>query len=130
MNIEIVANLLLQHEGAEYSFIPQPEHSLPSIDKMEELMNSTKTLLFPGFFVEVANCKDATISNIKLLQLLLYEQIYNALYFLNENTDTQIATAEALTAAFVDKLPLIKHLLATDVKACSIATLPLTITAK
>jgi serine O-acetyltransferase len=111
-----ITNSLLQDNIPEYSYIPQPPHPLPNINRIKELMNLVRAIIFPGFFGNNDTINHTTIANIKRLYPLLNEQIHNGLYFV-DNHDCQKETADELTPAFIEKLPNIKQLLATDVKA-------------
>jgi serine O-acetyltransferase len=101
---------LAQDTVPEYAFIPRPERPLPSIERIEALMNVAKALLFPGFF------GDADDSNMEQLYDLLNEQISRGLYCSDPQSDAD-KTAPECTLEFIARLPEIKRLLATDIKA-------------
>ncbi|MDR1592587.1 MAG: serine acetyltransferase [Prevotellaceae bacterium] len=114
--LEQTAKSLSRNDIPEYAFILQPNHPLPSINRIKELMNLTRIILFPGFFGDITVTKDTTVSCLKQIYALLGEQIYNCLCF-DDHYDCPQSRAEELTIAFIDKLPEIKRLLATDVEA-------------
>ncbi|MDR3246977.1 MAG: serine acetyltransferase [Prevotellaceae bacterium] len=112
---------ILTHDNVdEYKYIPKPEHPLPNINRIEEIINFVKSILFPGFFGDVEISGKTYEYYIKLyiekLFALLNEQIYMSICFNSKLDDTE-KLSSALTIAFIDKLPEIKRLLATDVKA-------------
>jgi serine O-acetyltransferase len=101
---------LAQDNVPEYTFIPRPERPLPNTERIAALMNVAKALLFPGFF------GDAGSNNMEQLYSLLNEQISRGLCCFDPQGGTG-KTAPELTLAFIDRLPEIKRLLATDIKA-------------
>ncbi|MDR2802199.1 MAG: serine acetyltransferase [Prevotellaceae bacterium] len=101
---------LAQDNVPEYKFIPRPECLLPNIGAIGELMNEAKAIFFPGFFGE------ANGNGMEQLYSLLNEQINRALCCFDRQGDTG-KTAPELALAFIDQLPEIKRLLATDIKA-------------
>jgi serine O-acetyltransferase len=119
--IKDTANLLLQGNFTEYQWIPSPERPLPNVNRIKEIMNLLKSILFPNFFgdVEIGEyAPDAKVeANMTRLYALLNEQIYKGLCCFNERAAAHDRTAPELTTAFINKLPEIKRLLATDVKA-------------
>ncbi|MDR0754282.1 MAG: serine acetyltransferase [Prevotellaceae bacterium] len=112
---EKIEKTLSQNDICEYAFIRQPDHPLPNIDRIKELMNLTKSIIFPGFFGSDDN-GSATVDNLKNVYSLLNEEIYKCLCFSN-SYDCPRKSANEFTLSFIEKLPEIKRLLATDVKA-------------
>ena len=108
--LQKTAARLAQDNVPEYKFIPHPEGLLPNIDSIGELMNVSKAILFPGFFGEAGG------NNMERLYALLNEQINRALCCFGPQGSTD-KTAPELTLAFIGRLPEIKRLLATDIKA-------------
>ncbi len=115
-NVEKLANVLSE----EYRYIPVYNRQLPSVEKIKELMEIIREVIFPGFFgksyVRNQSLQYHTGVNLDKLYHLLSEQIYNAKVF---ETDENFAEEECRDKAliFIDKLPEIKRLLSTDVKA-------------
>ncbi|MDR2293530.1 MAG: serine acetyltransferase [Prevotellaceae bacterium] len=113
--LEQIGETLSQNDMPEYAFISQPNHPLPNVDSIKELMNLTKSIIFPGFFGNIGN-SNATVDNLQCVYSLLNEQIYKSLCF-SSNYDCPHKSADEFTLLFIKKLPEIKRLLATDVKA-------------
>jgi serine O-acetyltransferase len=115
--------ILNQNDLPEYEYIPQHFKPLPSLLKLHEIVELLRAIIFPGYFGEVvvnSNTLEFHLG-VKLERLynLLKEQILNGLRFnSNDNeidhTDEQAALA-ALT--FINKIPELKRLLSTDIKA-------------
>ncbi|MDR0694064.1 MAG: serine acetyltransferase [Prevotellaceae bacterium] len=101
---------LVRENVPEYKFIPHPEFLLPDINSIGELMDTSKAILFPGFFGKVRG------NSLERLYSLLNEQINRTLRCFDLQNDTE-KTAPELALAFIGKLPKIKRLLATDMKA-------------
>jgi serine O-acetyltransferase len=114
-------NRLLHSDADEYKYIPKPKHSLPNVNRIEEIMNLLKSIMFPGFFGDAEINENTREYYTKLyvekLQALLNEQIYTSICFPNNNLDDMERLSSELTVAFIGKLPELKRLLSTDVKA-------------
>ncbi|MDR0542439.1 MAG: serine acetyltransferase, partial [Dysgonamonadaceae bacterium] len=107
--IQTVATVLSQDTGKEYAFIPRPEQSIPDIEGIRRLMAEIKAALFPGFFGDWN-----TIDHLECLYAVLCAQIRRGLSFFCDEIEQP---AEEVALAFICKLPEIKRLLATDIKA-------------
>jgi serine O-acetyltransferase len=107
--IRTVVELLSQDATKEYEFIPRPAQPIPDIEGIRRLMKEVKAVLFPGFF---GNWN--TIDHLESLYAVLSAQIRHGLSFFCKNIEQP---AEEVTEAFIRRLPEIKRLLATDVKA-------------
>jgi serine O-acetyltransferase len=105
----------------EYRHIPEPKHRLPNINRIKEIVNTVKSILFPGFFGDMEICETARELYIKLhvdkLFDTLNEQIYTSVCFPDSTPECTDKLSSELTVAFINKLPEIKRLLATDIKA-------------
>lgn len=115
-------SLLSQPGIEEYKYIPQHVHNLPNIDDLKEIVKQIKAIIFPGFFgtagMNITTQEYYTGVNIEKLYLLLNEQIRKGLHFFNDQVDEQtIKSPEEISLTFIDKLPEIKRLLCTDIKA-------------
>jgi serine O-acetyltransferase len=112
---------LLHNDVDEYKYIPKPKHLLPNINRIEEIVNLVKFILFPGFFGDVEINESTheyyTRRHIDKLYTLLNEQIYTSICFPNNNLDDMEKLSSELTVAFIGRLPEIKRMLSTDVKA-------------
>jgi serine O-acetyltransferase len=113
IDFDKIATLLFQEDIPEYAFILQPEHPLPNVDRIKEIIALIKAILFPDFCDYNTRNKE-TAHHLRHLYPLLQEQIHNGLCF---SKNCQQAPAEKCTMAFIEQLPEIKRLLATDVKA-------------
>jgi serine O-acetyltransferase len=116
-------SLLTKNKILEYKYIPQHDNPLPSLAKLSEIVELLRTIVFPGYFGDViANSKTLEYHlgvNSEKLYDLLKEQIHNGLYF--NSTDRQSSDsklqAQDITLTFIDKIPELKRLISTDVKA-------------
>ncbi|MDR1983225.1 MAG: serine acetyltransferase [Prevotellaceae bacterium] len=121
--IKKTASLLMSDNVKEYDFIPKATKSLPNVDMIKEIVLLLKSILFPGFFGDEKNIEDShkleldINAYIEKLYLLLNEQICRSFVFFDGTVADIKGISEKTTIAFIDKLPKIKRLLATDVKA-------------
>jgi serine O-acetyltransferase len=121
--IKKTTNLLMYGDVKEYDIIPKATKSLPNIDTIKEIVSLSKSIFFPGFFSEERNIEDArkleadVNAYMERLYGLLNEQIYKSFVFFDGTISDCKEISEKATLAFIDKLPQIKRLLATDVKA-------------
>ena len=109
-------------EESAYPYIPLHQKPSPSITALKEVMLSLRNVLFPGFFGEAGEARKDSMSyytgvHLERIYDLLQEQIGNGLCFDAETTDGAKAHASAIALDFLDRLPHVKHLLSTDVKA-------------
>ena len=116
-------DILSQHSTEEYKYIPRHDKPLPSIERTAEIVELIKSIIFPGFFGDsIANQKTLKYHigmNTERLYSLLTEQIYNGICFSSQyavGKDIKSKASE-LALIFIDKIPEIKRLLCTDVKA-------------
>lgn len=97
---------------------------MPSIEVLSEIVQITRSLLFPGYFGD-AGVSDNTIlyyigMNVEKLQMLLMQQIKSGLCFDDCEklcADDLERSANKKAAAFVEQLPEIRKKLYTDVVA-------------
>ena len=107
----------------EYGYIPENVgRPLPNPDKLSQIVQLTKEIIFPGFFNETGvnpTMQKYHISlNLECLNTLLKEQIANGLHFFTEQANGKSENdASALALSFIERIPEIKRLLCTDVKA-------------
>ncbi len=98
---------------------------MPSTTKLQEIVNITRSVLFPGYFGE-ADVNSHTVlyyigMNIDNLSKLLYEQVQAGLCF--EKTPAGIdcelvcQNAQQITRSFIEELPEIRNKLYTDIIA-------------
>ena len=106
----------------EYKYIPLHQKPSPSITSLREIMCLLRTVIFPGFFGTEQEAEHGSIqyyTGVYLEQIydLLHEQIYNGLCFEVERCCDSKEHASEIAIAFINKIPHIKYLLSTDVKA-------------
>jgi serine O-acetyltransferase len=115
------ARILLGNDVPEYKHIPHPASPLPCVSRISELMEIMKAVLFPGFFGGDHISEDTQEYYMGVymekLYFVLNEQIHTVLCCFNSNDASPVRSSSELTLSFMDKLPEIKRLLATDVKA-------------
>lgn len=120
-SLEKTVKNLLYNDADEYRYIPKPKHLLPNINKINEIVNLLKSIMFPVFFGDAEINEDTyeyyTRLHVNRLYSLLKEQIYTSICFSHNRSDDMEKPAEELTVDFIDRLPKIKRLLSTDVKA-------------
>jgi len=106
----------------EYQYIPIHQKPSPSITSLKEFMRLTRMVLFPGFFGTEQEAQADSIEYYTGVYLekmydLLYGQVYNGLCFEVEKCFVSKDKASEIAISFINKIPHIKHLLSTDVKA-------------
>jgi serine O-acetyltransferase len=120
-SLETTVQSLLRNDADEYRYIPKPKHPLPNINRIEEIVNYVKYILFPGFFDDASineNTREYYLKRyIDKLYALLNEQIYTSICFPSNQLDDMEKLSSELTVGFIGRLPEIKRLLSTDVKA-------------
>ena len=97
----------------EYKYIPLHQKPSPSVLSLREVMLLLRKVIFPGFFgseqeAQVDSIQYYTGVYLEQIYDLLHEQIYNGLCF---------DRASRIAMDFINKIPYIKYLLSTDVKA-------------
>ncbi|MDR2805997.1 MAG: serine acetyltransferase [Dysgonamonadaceae bacterium] len=108
-SIETIAAVLSQDTKKEYAFIPRPAQSIPDIEGIRQFLAKIKAAFFPGFFGDWN-----TIDHLESLYAVLCVQIRRGLSFFCDEIEQP---ADEVALAFIQKLPEIKRLLATDIKA-------------
>jgi len=115
-------HILTENSLPEYKYIPLHDTALPSLKKLREMVELMRSVVFPGFHgataVKSMNLEYHLGISIESIYNLLTEQINNGLRF--ENEDKQVDTlqeASKIALEFINKIPEIKRLLATDIKA-------------
>lgn len=109
-------------DAPEYKYIPLHQKPSPSVSSLKEVMHLMQLILFPGFF---GTEKEAQLNSIQYylgvymekLYDLLQEQIYNGLCFEVEKCCDSKERASRIAIDFINKIPRLKYLLSTDVKA-------------
>ena len=110
-------------DDARYRYIPLHRRPTPSVERVREVMHRLGAVMLPGFFDEVKEQSLASLPYyigvyLERIYDLLQEQIYHSLGFeAAEGEGASRGRASDLTVAFIDRIPHIKYLLSTDVKA-------------
>ncbi|MDR1762347.1 MAG: serine acetyltransferase [Dysgonamonadaceae bacterium] len=123
--IEKTVNALSGNHSGDYPSIPLHERRMPSAEIMNEIIELIRSALFPGYFGSpLVNEVSLTYHNgveIEKIYNLLFQQIYDSLFYHNRsaNADSEQIRKEArrLAQQFIERLPEIKKMLSTDVKA-------------
>jgi len=108
---------------SKYPFIPVYDKELPQNKALEDILNIIRAIVFPGYFgsslVNFGSLPYHTGVWVEKLYSTLSEQIFRTLTFNTESEDRCKTEEKAcdLSLKFVSKLPRIKYLLSTDVKA-------------
>jgi serine O-acetyltransferase len=118
---ELLRNTLCEYAAPPFG-VEGLGRPLPNSDKLAQIVQFVKEIIFPGFFNETGanpTMQPYHISlNLEYLHTLLKEQIANGLYFFTEQAGGKSESdASSLALAFIERIPEIKRLLGTDVKA-------------
>jgi serine O-acetyltransferase len=116
-------SLLTSDSIPEYKYIPLHDKALPSLQKLSQIVDLFRTIIFPGYYGESANDNDTLEYHMGVNQerlfSLLKEQVQTGLCF-NAPEDQCINShklAEGIARALIEKLPELKRVVSTDVKA-------------
>lgn len=106
----------------EYKYIPLHQKPSPSVHALRDIMRLLRKVIFPGFFGSEQEAQFDSIqyyTGVYLEQIydLLQEQIYNGLCFETDHCCDSKDRSSEIAISFVNKIPHIKYLLSTDVKA-------------
>ena len=121
--IQETVELLTGNHSLQYPYIPIHERRLPSSVCLNEIIECIRSIVFPGYFgspmVNDSSLVYHTGIGVEKIVNLLTQQIFDALSFQLEEVDTLQARekAHSLAHAFLKRLPHIKYMLSTDVKA-------------
>lgn len=114
---------LTRDHSQNYPYIPLYNKELPESKSVGCIIDMIRSIIFPGYFgsplVNINTLEYHAGVNIEKLYNSLSEQIFRALFFNSENEnfqDTKKHTSE-IAMQFISKLPEIKYLLSTDVRA-------------
>ena len=105
-----------------YKYIPLHQKPSPSVLSLREVMLLLRKVIFPGFFgseqeAQVDSIQYYTGVYLEQIYDLLHEQIYNGLCFEVDRCCDSKDRASRIAIDFINKIPHIKYLLSTDVKA-------------
>ncbi len=121
--IQTNVELLCEVNAPEFQYIPLHQKTSPSVSQIRKVMAFLRSVIFPGFFDEEQNITLETLPYyigvyLEKVYDLLQEQIYNSLCFEAETCCSSVRQeASDLAVSFIDRLPKLKYLLSTDVKA-------------
>ena len=116
-------SLLTVNNIPEYEYIPQHYKPLPSTHTLHEIVELLRAIIFPGYFgEEIVNPNTLEFYlgvQIERLFGLLKNQIMNGLRFNSTDSETVDSVGLAYETAlnFINKIPELKRLLSTDIKA-------------
>ena len=115
--------LLSRVDAPEYKYIPLHQKPSPSVVRIQSLMNLLRSVIFPGFFDDVQEIRKESLPyylGVYLEQIydLLHEQIYYGLCFEKDDCACSMKQkASDMAMTFINRIPHVKYLLSTDVKA-------------
>ncbi len=121
--IEEAISLLSRPVDVESDYLPHHEYLLPSIEKLKEIVELLRSIIFPGYFGGAVLRKKSLPHflgvRIEKLYLLLSEQILSVQHFDTDNNGRENAAEHAAETArsFVGVIPEIRRKLYTDVNA-------------
>ena len=124
MNLQELINKIVREltdiHNPNYRYIPVYDKQLPSVQTLKEIIEVMREIIFPGYFGSPSVTENSVQYhagvNTEKLYHLLFEQIYRALAFESNDENTK-KVAKEKTFLFIERLPEIKRLLSTDVKA-------------
>jgi len=119
-HINNIIQKLSDIHNPDYRYIPMYDKQLPSVHTVREIVDVIRKIIFPGYFGNPVVTKESVQYhvgvNTEKLYYLLFEQIRKALAF-EENREEIEAAAEEKSRHILGKIPEIKRLLSTDIKA-------------
>jgi serine O-acetyltransferase len=113
---------LLNKAVQDNKFIPWHNKAIPSVKKLSEIVDTIRIIIFPGYFGDIItnynSLKHYIAINLEKLEFQLIDQIHKGICFNDEKDCTQQTDrAVELALTFIERLPEIKRLVSTDVKA-------------
>ena len=118
--IDPIVQQLTDVRHSDYSHIPLHNKQLPSVQTLKEIVDIIREIIFPGYFgnplVTENSVQYHTGVNSEKLYHLLFEQICRALTYEPPEEPIPKLTEEK-TLHFMGRIPEIKRLMSTDVKA-------------
>lgn len=124
--IKNTVSRLTPDDHTQMSYMPQHGKAMPSISQLSELVNIFREIIFPGYFtnslINRSNYDYHLGINVDTAFRILKEQIFSGLCFScrqDQHFDYRKAEETALekATALIEKLPEIRRLLYTDVRA-------------
>jgi len=121
--IRSTVNKLTKNHTSVYPNIPLHDRRIPSLQRIQEWVDVVRSIVFPGFSgISIIN-EDSLVYHtgvaVEKAYQLLSQQVLDALFFEVNESDTISAKEKAcvITRTFIERLPHLKYLLSTDVKA-------------
>lgn len=104
------------------AYIPVHQKATPSVKALVELMELLRKALYPGFFGEEREAPPELVPYhlgiyLERIYDILETQIFNGLRFETAGQDDSRERAAGIAIGFINRLPRLKSLLSTDVKA-------------
>jgi serine O-acetyltransferase len=123
--LKVLQNNVLQLSNKtinEYQYIPDHDNPMPSLAKVRDLVELLRSIIFPGYHgneLSVVNTLRLHLhSNLENIYELLSEQIFNGLNYESQDISADNKTlATNIALSFLKKIPELKRVLATDIKA-------------
>ncbi|MDR1682237.1 MAG: serine acetyltransferase [Candidatus Symbiothrix sp.] len=106
-----------------YPTIPLHDRRIPSLLRLRELVDTVHAIVFPGYSGASVVNEDSLLYHtgvaVEKVHQLLLQQVLDALFFEINASDTISAREKAveITDTFLERLPWLKYMLSTDVKA-------------
>ena len=118
--IQVVSELTTSERTDALLYHHTDGHPLPSLSNLTEIIDLCRAILFPGYFGH-SGVSSHTIAyhtgvNVESLYYKLVDQIKAGLCFA-ENSEYSRSEAENIAGQFIERLPHLRRLLATDVVA-------------
>ena len=114
---------LLKNNVVEYRYIPQHDKPLPSLPKLQEIVELLRAIVFPGYYGDfIANSHTLEyhlgVTQERLYSLLKEQILYGLCFSASDElcNDARLVAQEN-TLLFMDQIPELKRLISTDVKA-------------
>ena len=125
--LSVITNVLASPESYNSVYKkPKIEVSMPDFEILREIVEILRRIIFPGYFgssnITVNNIKYYTGVNIDKIHRLLSEQIKRGLIFdynsgVKKSCENYEEQSIKISLEFISKLPEIREMLSTDVKA-------------
>lgn len=124
--VQQTIDLLSKAESYEMVYMPKHGRTMPSVDVLGELVNNLREVIFPGYFGNASLCPETYEYHIGVVVDNVYHmltdqiskgQCFNCTKGQTKSCEECETKAPLLAAKFISKLPEIRRLLSTDVKA-------------
>ncbi len=123
---KVIGELSNEHSYKSVCHHQVQEHKMPSIDKLAEIVNLAREIIFPGYFGNSSIRPDSIHFyigvNVEKLYALLADQIFAGLCFecneINQVSNEEVRyLSNEYASKFIEQLPEIRRVLSTDVEA-------------